>query len=393
MYFCCYSSLVPRMKMILLISGCLELAEMLRLFLITDWLLLPSWSKLIVVELVFLTILVFTDILMYLGVVNRRSEQFLPWLVTHFISFIVTLVFLIMHFVQIFIIISPATQNAYLRLPSGMGIRSPEFQQSFRYELGITIGKVLVLGLVVPLSGYFWILAFMGWRQVLNDSDTECERRMEERKKDETRANIYKVSGSKGYLNDPRYTTSNPSGLDARSARSLSRQTSLPRDMAEFQRTLGRQERQLSRQNSEISAVGNNMASTRSLPRRNNIEIGQISEHVQRVIPDNRSTSRAINRRDSLILALRDQEAIVEASKFREPYGGLGGLEPLGENETREQWEPREHKGFRNIKDSVEFHRNYARQGSQRSYMSQDTTFNIPSIATEFSQLSHRDFS
>ena len=66
--------------------------------------------------------------------------------------------------------------------------------------------------------------------------------------------------------------------------------------MAEFQRTLGRQERQLSRQNSEMSAVGNNMASTRSLPRRNNIEIGQITEHVQRVIPDNRSTSRAINR-------------------------------------------------------------------------------------------------
>ena len=66
--------------------------------------------------------------------------------------------------------------------------------------------------------------------------------------------------------------------------------------MAEFQRTLGRQERQLSRQNSEMSAVGNNMSSTRSLPRRNNIEIGQITEHVQRVIPDNRSTSRAINR-------------------------------------------------------------------------------------------------
>ena len=66
--------------------------------------------------------------------------------------------------------------------------------------------------------------------------------------------------------------------------------------MAEFQRTLGRQERQLSRQNSEMSAVGNNMASTRSLPRKSNIEIGQITEHVQRVVPENRSTSRAINR-------------------------------------------------------------------------------------------------
>ena len=141
-----------RLKLIVLVFSLLELAELLRVACVTEWLLTTRWDKSVIIEIVFLVLLLITNLLLYLGTVRRSPVELLAWLVSHLVFLSVQIILLVYYIVVIFIIASPHTQNSWLGLPEGMASNTSEFQQELRYNLAVNLTKLVVLIIVVPVT-------------------------------------------------------------------------------------------------------------------------------------------------------------------------------------------------------------------------------------------------
>ena len=141
-----------RLKVVVGVFSMLEVLEVIRVFCVTEWLLTTTWDKTVIIELVFLALLLVTNILLYLGTVRRSPVELLAWLVSHLVFLSVQIILLVYYIVVIFIIASPHTQNSWLGLPEGMASNTSEFQQELRYNLAVNLTKLVVLIIVVPVT-------------------------------------------------------------------------------------------------------------------------------------------------------------------------------------------------------------------------------------------------
>ena len=141
-----------RLKVVVAVFSLLEVLEVVRVFCVTEWLLTTRWDKTVIMELVFLVLLLVTNILLYLGTVRSSPVELLAWLVSHLVFLLVQLILLVYYIVVIFIIASPHTQNSWLGLPEGMASNTSEFQQELRYNLAVNLTKLVVLIIVVPVT-------------------------------------------------------------------------------------------------------------------------------------------------------------------------------------------------------------------------------------------------
>ena len=141
-----------RLKVVVAVFSLLEVLEVVRVFCVTEWLLTTRWDKTVIMELVFLVLLLVTNILLYLGTVRRSPVELLAWLVSHLVFLCVQLILLVYYIVVIFIIASPHTQNSWLGLPQGMASNTSEFQQELRYNLAVNLTKLVVLIILLPIT-------------------------------------------------------------------------------------------------------------------------------------------------------------------------------------------------------------------------------------------------
>merc|ERR1719150_1454527 len=141
-----------RLKIIAMGFSLLELVEIVRVACVTEWLLTTRWDKTVILELVFLVLLLVTNLLLYLGAVRRSATELLAWFVAHMLGLLIQVLLIVYFVVVIFIIASPHSQNSWLGLPPGMGTNTSEFQQALRYHLGATITKLVALLVTAPLT-------------------------------------------------------------------------------------------------------------------------------------------------------------------------------------------------------------------------------------------------
>ena len=141
-----------RLKVVVLVFSLLETLEFVRVCCVTEWLLTTSWNKTVIIELVFIGLLLVTNVLLYLGTVRKSPVELLAWLVSHLVFLVVQLVLLVYYIVVMFIIANPGSQNSWLGLPRGMSSNTPEFQQSLRYSLGVNISWLVALLITTPTT-------------------------------------------------------------------------------------------------------------------------------------------------------------------------------------------------------------------------------------------------
>ena len=141
-----------RLKVVVTVFSLLEVLEVVRVLCVTEWLLTTRWDKTVIIELVFLVLLLVTNLLLYLGTVRRSPVELLAWLVSHLVFLSVQVILLVYYVVVLFIIASPHTQNSWLGLPEGMASNTSEFQQELRYNLAVSLTKLVVLIIIVPLT-------------------------------------------------------------------------------------------------------------------------------------------------------------------------------------------------------------------------------------------------
>ena len=141
-----------RLKVVVTVFSLLEVLEVVRVLCVTEWLLTTRWDKTVIIELVFLVLLLVTDLLLYLGTLRRSPVELLAWLVSHLVFLTVQVILLVYYVVVLFIIASPHTQNSWLGLPEGMASNTSEFQQELRYNLAVSLTKLVVLIIIVPLT-------------------------------------------------------------------------------------------------------------------------------------------------------------------------------------------------------------------------------------------------
>jgi len=165
--WCCYQSPGQRLKCVALICSLVQAVELLRLVLVTDWLITPSWDKYILLELIFLLLLLFSNLLLLLGAARSRPDELLPWLALHTLALFLQAFFAIYLIVSISLVALPATQNSALDLPRGMSSSAPEFLQARRWTLGVAFGKLLALSLTIPTTGYCCWVVFHDRRTLL----------------------------------------------------------------------------------------------------------------------------------------------------------------------------------------------------------------------------------
>ena len=177
-----------RLKLIVLVFSLLELAELLRVACVTEWLLTTRWDKSVIIEIVFLVLLLITNILLYLGTVRRSPVELLAWLVSHTVFLLVQLVLLVYYIVVMFIIASPHSRNSWLGLPPGMSSNTSEFQQELRYSLGVNISWLLVLSLTTPASTLAIILV---WREKQHMEEQLSARQVEHNSKSTKKSKIF----------------------------------------------------------------------------------------------------------------------------------------------------------------------------------------------------------
>ena len=96
-----------RLKVVVGVFSMLEVLEVVRVFCVTEWLLTTTWDKTVIIELVFLALLLVTNILLYLGTVRRSPVELLAWLVSHLVFLSVQIILLVYYIVVMFIIASP----------------------------------------------------------------------------------------------------------------------------------------------------------------------------------------------------------------------------------------------------------------------------------------------
>ena len=96
-----------RLKVVVLVFSLLETLEFVRVCCVTEWLLTTSWNKTVIIELVFIGLLLVTNVLLYLGTVRKSPVELLAWLVSHLVFLVVQLVLLVYYIVVMFIIASP----------------------------------------------------------------------------------------------------------------------------------------------------------------------------------------------------------------------------------------------------------------------------------------------
>ena len=141
-----------RLKVVVAVFSLLEVLEVVRVLCVTEWLLTTRWDKTVIMELVFLVLLLVTNLLLYLGTIRRSPVELMAWLVSHLVFLSVQIILLVYFIVVVFIIASPPTQNSWLGLPEGMASNTSEFQQELRYNLAVTLTKLVVLIIIVPLT-------------------------------------------------------------------------------------------------------------------------------------------------------------------------------------------------------------------------------------------------
>jgi len=134
-----------KIKIIATVFTFLELIELLRVVCITEWLLTPRWEKSVIIEIVFLVLLMISNLLLYLGAVRHSPTKVMTWLFLHLIALVVQIILVVYFVIVLFIIASPQTQNSWLGLPSGMSSNTSEFQQALRYQLGAGVSKLIAL--------------------------------------------------------------------------------------------------------------------------------------------------------------------------------------------------------------------------------------------------------
>ena len=141
-----------KLKVVVTVFSLLEVLEVVRVLCVTEWLLTTRWDKTVIIELVFLVLLLVTDLLLYLGTIRRSPVELLAWLVSHLVFLSVQVILLVYYVVVLFIIASPQTQNSWMGLPQGMASNTSEFQQELRYNLAVSLTKLVVLIIIVPLT-------------------------------------------------------------------------------------------------------------------------------------------------------------------------------------------------------------------------------------------------
>jgi len=141
-----------KIKIIATVFTFLELIEFLRVVCITEWLLTPRWEKTVIIEIVFLVLLMISNLLLYLGAVRHSPTKLMTWLFLHLIALLVQIILVVYFVIVLFIIASPQTQNSWLGLPSGMSSNTSEFQQALRYQLGASVSKLIALMIVTPIT-------------------------------------------------------------------------------------------------------------------------------------------------------------------------------------------------------------------------------------------------
>jgi len=165
--WCCYDIPGQRLKCVALICSLVQAAELIRLILVTDWLITPSWDKYVLLELVFLLLLLFSNLLLLVGASRSRPDELLPWLALHTLALFLQAFLAIYLIVSISLVALPATQNGALDLPRGMSSSSPEFLQARRWTLGVAFGKLLALSLTLPTTVYCCWVVFHDRRTLL----------------------------------------------------------------------------------------------------------------------------------------------------------------------------------------------------------------------------------
>ena len=76
----------------------------------TDWLVTPSWDKYVLLELVFLLLLLFSNLLLLIGASRSRPDELLPWLALHTLALFLQAFLAIYLVVSISLVALPATQ-------------------------------------------------------------------------------------------------------------------------------------------------------------------------------------------------------------------------------------------------------------------------------------------
>jgi len=158
--WCCYSQATPRLKSISLLFAFIETLELLRIILITEWLITPRWEKTIILEIVLLLLLLICNLLLFIGAARQKPFELIPWLAGHGIFLGVQVVLIVFYTVTIFMTSTPSTQNHWLNLPRGMTSVNPEFQQRLRWTLGVNIGKMAVLVITSIITAYCLRIVF-----------------------------------------------------------------------------------------------------------------------------------------------------------------------------------------------------------------------------------------
>lgn len=165
--WCCYDRPGQRLKCVALICSLVQAAELIRLVLVTDWLITPSWDKYVLLELIFLLLLLLSNLLLLVGATRSQPDELLPWLTLHTLALFLQAFFVIYLIVSISLVALPATQNGALDLPRGMKSSSPEFLQARRWTLGVAFGKLLALCLTFPTTAYCCWVVFHDRRTLL----------------------------------------------------------------------------------------------------------------------------------------------------------------------------------------------------------------------------------
>ena len=150
--WCCQQESGPRLRCAALLCGAWQAVELLRLVLVTDWLITPSWDKFVLLELIFLLLLLLSNLLLLLGAKRQQPDELLPWLGLHSLALLLQLLLAGHLVITIGLVAVPGTQNSALELPRGMSSSSPEFLRAQRWTLGVSFGKLLALLLTIPIT-------------------------------------------------------------------------------------------------------------------------------------------------------------------------------------------------------------------------------------------------
>lgn len=157
---------------------------------VTEWLITPSWQKSVFAELIFLLLLLLSNLLLLFAVSRHRPDELLPWLVLHTLALAALAVLFVSLLVTIALVAFPATQvhqatqnhlgifylqNSALSLPRGMSTSSPEFLRAQRWTLGVAVAKLLVLSAAIPTTAYGCWVVFHDRRAMLVEEVKYCQ--------------------------------------------------------------------------------------------------------------------------------------------------------------------------------------------------------------------------